>query len=372
MTQKFIDSGGKWEEISISNIFELESSKKIFHANQLKIYEEEIDGSHPYVVRTVFNNGVRGYIIAEDVHLNSKNAITFAQDTFYASYQKIDFFTGNKVKILRLKQDTLNRETGLFFAALINKSIESSTWGEGSTMESIISTKMYVPIRKGEIANEFIKKYIEILENENKKIIEQYINDSGITDFEITKEDEKILEKLNSVDWKKFELSDFLEWGKAIKEINPLKIMEYSRASDVKYPFYGQATINNGIIDYISLKSKYLNNKDSLPTILIHSNNQNIIFVDTPFYLKNGHGATSVLQSPFMDKNNVFFIIATIKNIIEKKFSYNNKATKIGLRETKVYLPIDKEGNIEFSIMTNVIKVIRKKILNELINKKGF
>ena len=81
-----------------------------------------------------------------------------------------------------------------------------------------------------------------------------------------------------------------------------------------RYPFYGQATVNNGIISYNQLKRGVLNNKEGKPTILIHSNNQNIVYVQTPFYLKDGHGATSVLQSEHLNKINQMFITAVIKH----------------------------------------------------------
>ena len=76
--------------------------------------------------------------------------------------------------------------------------------------------------------------------------------------------------------YKKFKLSEIFKW-QSQKEIDPLKIGELTIKNSIKYPFYGQATSNNGIISYESLDEKVLNNKNGLPTILIHSNNQNII-----------------------------------------------------------------------------------------------
>jgi hypothetical protein len=122
----------------------------------------------------------------------------------------------------------------------------------------------------------------------------------------------------------------------------------------MSYPFYGQATINNGIISYNQLTNKVLNNPNGKPTILIHSNNQNIVYVETPFYLKDGHGATSVLQCEKLSKTNQMFIIASIDNIIKSKYSYNNKATKIELKNTVIKLPT-KNGKIDFDFMEKFI-----------------
>ena len=62
-----------------------------------------MNNSFPYVVRTTQNNGIRGYVIEDEIYANEKNTLSFAQDTFSVFYQKEKYFTGNKVKILKAK-----------------------------------------------------------------------------------------------------------------------------------------------------------------------------------------------------------------------------------------------------------------------------
>ncbi len=165
------------------------------------------------------------------------------------------------------------------------------------------------------------------------------------------------------VKFKNFKISDVLNWQPQI-EINPLSIKELTVKNSNKYPFYGQAINNNGIISYLSLKDEVLNNKDSKPTILIHSNNQNIVYVETPFYLKDGHGATSVLQSDFIDEKIALYIMACIKKVIKKKFTYNEKATKIALKNTIISLPIRDNGEIDYNYMKKIITKIENVKMN--------
>lgn len=144
-----------------------------------------------------------------------------------------------------------------------------------------------------------------------------------------------------------------------------------------KYPFYGQATINNGIISYESLIEDVLNNKKGLPTILVHSNNQNVVYVETPFYLKDGHGATSVLQSIKLNKTNALFLMAAISSVITKAFSYNYKATKIALKNSIIQLPLKEKSldfsnpcdnikNIDFDFMESFIRELEEERIREL------
>lgn len=158
---------------------------------------------------------------------------------------------------------------------------------------------------------------------------------------------------------KKYKISEILEWQQQ-KEIDPLKISSLSVDGGFSYPFYGQATINNGIISFLTLTPDVLNNKEGKPTILIHSNNQNIVYLQTPFYLKDGHGATSVLQSDKLNEKNALYIITCIKKVITKKFTYNEKATKTALKNTYIELPVTNEGRIDYNFMESYILGLEK------------
>lgn len=167
------------------------------------------------------------------------------------------------------------------------------------------------------------------------------------------------------VKFKEYRIEDVLTWQPQ-KEIDPLKIPALTVQSGVAYPFYGQATLNNGIISYLSLTERVLNNPEGKPTILIHSNNQNVVYLETPFYLKDGHGATSVLQSVALNEKVALYLMTSIKKVITKKFSYNEKATKIALKNTYIQLPIDDKGEIDYVYMERVISELEEERISEL------
>ncbi|MDE6029495.1 MAG: restriction endonuclease subunit S [Clostridiales bacterium] len=167
------------------------------------------------------------------------------------------------------------------------------------------------------------------------------------------------------VEFKSYKLEDIFTWQPQ-KEIDPLKIPDLTVLSDVRYPFYGQATLNNGIISYLSLTGNVLNNVEGKPTILVHSNNQNVVYLETPFYLKDGHGATSVLQSEVLNERIALYLIACIKKVITKKFSYNEKATKIALKNTVIQLPVTEKGEIDYTYMERYTGELEEERISEL------
>jgi len=157
-----------------------------------------------------------------------------------------------------------------------------------------------------------------------------------------------------------------LIWQTGISEIDPLKLNELYDKTSEKYPFYGQATDNNGIISYESLNAEVLNNKNALPTILVHSNNQNVVYLQTPFYLKDGHGATSVLQNENMNLDIALYIMSCIRKSITERFDYNAKATKIGLKNTEVEIPFYNKV-VDYIFMDKFIKVVKKLIIKDVV-----
>lgn len=169
------------------------------------------------------------------------------------------------------------------------------------------------------------------------------------------------------VKFKEFKIEEILEW-QSQKEIDPLKIPELTVESQTMYPFYGQATLNNGIISYLALTEKVLNNPEGKPTILIHSNNQNVVYLETPFYLKDGHGATSVLQSKNLNEKVALYLIACIKKVIIKKFSYNEKATKIALKNTYIQLPVKEDDAVDYAYIEQQVSYFEAESINELGN----
>ena len=151
------------KEFKIEELFNVESSKKIFHANNVVIKNHQEKDFYPYVVRSVQNNGVVGYINEKKEYLNPKNTLSFAQDTFVVFYQNQDYFTGNKVKILNPKIK-FNQNIGLFIASVFNILLKNYSWGVGSTTETIKNYKIQLPITStGEIDFDYMEKYVSVI-----------------------------------------------------------------------------------------------------------------------------------------------------------------------------------------------------------------
>lgn len=135
----------EFKEFKIDDLFSINTYKKRFDANKVIIS----DIGKPYVVRTSLNNGVRGYINEDEHFLNDGNTISFGQDTATMFYQEKPYFTGDKVKILKHKNNKFNNRNSLFFVTTMTKSFSSFSWGGSSFNVKIIGNQlMNIPVKK--------------------------------------------------------------------------------------------------------------------------------------------------------------------------------------------------------------------------------
>ena len=368
---------------TLGELFEFESIKQA--KSQREIPNDDTINGIPYVVQSVFNNMVarnvnKNWLIENNEPPVSGNRIALGVTLPAVSYQSKEFGAS---QIITAKAEWLNEKRGLFIAIAISKLMYQFSYGRKPGMQIYREMKIQLPIQNGEIDFAFMENFIAELEAERLAELEAYLRVTGLSDYILTEEEKAVLEAFRSgkiswggvklpngqevtnIEWKMFRMEDVLDWQPQ-KEIDPLKLDNLKDVNQKLYPFYGQATINNGIISYNQLVDEVLNNKEGKSTILIHSNNQNTVYLETPFYLKDGHGATSVLQSEKLNKLNALYFMSSIKKVILSKYSYNAKATKIELKNTLISLP-SSQGVPLYAYMEVFIKAVQKLVIKEVV-----
>lgn len=170
-----VEAADKYEEFRVGDLFKVESSNKIYHANQVIIEDEQVNDTHPYVVRTENNRGVRGYINEPEENLNDGMTLSFAQDTFISFFQPFAYFTGNKVKVLKPKYD-MSINVFLYLETAINKAVKAFTWGASSTEDSIRDTKILLPAIDKETPDfDYMEKVIYIYILQKRLSLKNYL-----------------------------------------------------------------------------------------------------------------------------------------------------------------------------------------------------
>ena len=163
-----------YKDFKVNEIFNLQTSIGKINASETTIYQRKLEGSTLYISRTERNNGCKGYIIEKEKRANSRNTISFGQDTGTVFYQPNRYYTGSNIKIFTLKDHKLNEEIGLYLVTCLQKAFEPFKWGNSFKIDVIENVKFNLPITKqGEPAWVFMEKYMHQLKQEQKtKLIE--------------------------------------------------------------------------------------------------------------------------------------------------------------------------------------------------------
>lgn len=162
----------KFNEFQIGKLFHINSYKKRFDANKVIISNI----GKPYVVRTSLNNGIRGYIEEDEQFLNEANTISFGQDTATMFYQERPYFTGDKIKILKSKDNSFNKQNALFFISSMTKSFSSFSWGGSSFSVNVITNQIVkLPIQNSKPDYQTMETLISAIQKMVIKDVVKYV-----------------------------------------------------------------------------------------------------------------------------------------------------------------------------------------------------
>lgn len=330
-----------WKEFRVGDLFKQERGKE-------KAPKQNSDGNCPLIQETNTNNGFDRMVVPTTIFRG--NAITISIN--YASnvfYQAEDFCASVNIAIIR--NDNLNKYNGYFIATVLSALHRKYDYQNKISKELIDAELVKLPVTPtGEPDWDYMESYMKNIMEKSEKNIENLRKANGHSN------------PIDVREWGEFRIGDLLEMQKQI-ELNPIDAYSNNDAHNIrKYPFYGQSSENNGIIDYYYLGEDLLNNKKAKSSIMIHSNTHLAYYVDTPFYLKDGHGATTIFQNESMTLYSAFFIISVLNKTMNTKFDYDVKATKEKLNALVIKLPITSTGEPDWDYMEEYMKNIEEDV----------
>ena len=118
LEENFKASGGKFINCKLENLFQIKGNPQL---NKESFTFSET-GIYPYFTRTVFNNGILGYVdYLDDEHKISGNTIAVGMLGMQFFYMEKDFYAGQFTKTLYPKVSKFNESIALYFIGMLNK-----------------------------------------------------------------------------------------------------------------------------------------------------------------------------------------------------------------------------------------------------------
>ncbi|MFB1279093.1 restriction endonuclease subunit S [Helicobacter pylori] len=370
----------KWGEFKLGDLFEVLSSKKIYHANTIKIHDTQIESSYPYVVRATTNNGIKGFIIDDPTFTNEKNTLSFAQDTFTVFYQKQPYFTGNKVKILKPKFAFKSPKILHFISAILQFILKPLTWGLGSTTESIAEFKFSLPLKPTantqtleDIDFHFMETFIAELEQCRLAELQAYLKATGLENTTLSSDEENALNVFNNsgntpcgLMWQSFRLGDLFE-------ICPTKAYNLTNShlfdSNAKNPVVTNSSLNNGISGYSSLEPT---EKGNQITYSDTTTSEGIFYQKRPFIgYSHVQGLYPLKYHEFWNEKTLLYIVVAFKKVACGRFNYGNKFNRKIASEMSILLPTNPHSKIDFYFMHTLINALMKQTIQGVVQYCG-
>lgn len=162
----------KWEMFSVLSLLKEKGTpikERIYKAKSYSKIDLEFQRQYdsdclPFVSRTEENNSVDGWVhfLGDPSEIEEGNALVIGDTTATISYQEKPFVTGDHIVVIRAPW--LNKYTGLFIKAVLEKERYRYSYGRAFKMDLVKNTKISLPVNDSEEPDwESITKYMKSL-----------------------------------------------------------------------------------------------------------------------------------------------------------------------------------------------------------------
>ena len=335
----------KWKEFFLEDVVSINGGKRLTKADM------EL-GDMPFIGASEQNNGITAFTCSTNDSLDSNvlgvNYNGSVGFSFYHPYKAI--FSDDVKRIKWLDSSHNNKYTLLFLSSMIAQQKCKFAYGYKFNAQRMKRQKILLPIcEEGSIDWQYMEEYMRQVE---KQILKPTIDKlcKQLIDSELQGGGRAL-----HSNWKEFVFGDEFSIESTKSGIDKNKLI----GGNGDIPYITRTDTTNGMDMFIGEQSpKYRVDEGNVITIGLDT--QTVFY--QPSYFYTGQNIQVVRHSK-LDKYNAQFLIVAIKKLVNK-FSWGSYgATLTRLRKGKIYLPVNKNGDIDFQFMSDFMKQIEADIL---------
>lgn len=352
-------NGVKWGEYKLGDLFDVLSYKKRFDANKVTLVEK---GGFPYIVRQSYNNGQKGCINEDVKYLNVGNTISFGQDTATMFYQKVPYFTGDKIKILYPRDSRFSKDNSQFFLACMRQSFKNFSWGSQSFSINVIGNQsIYLPqTSTGEIDFAFMENFVHGLEESRIRELKAYLKATGLTDYTLTDSDKNVLENINNLDWKEYSIVNVFN----VKNTHNILSSEITPDSG-NTPYLCASAENNGVSSYISYDTRLLERGNC---IFIGGKTFVVSYQSTDFFSNDSHNLALYIKQGTPTRLLLLALATCVNKSLCHQYTWGDSVSKAKIKTDKITLPSTSEGKPDWATMETIISAVQKLAVADVVH----
>lgn len=335
--------GDLFERIPTNNVLkngegDLPATTAIVSNNQIGRY---IDRKNATILKNVFSATANGFGKA----FYQPNEFTVLQDSYaFKLKEEYDYIDITKVHS--------------FFVASLNKVYAKYDWSYKSGWNKIKKEYIYLPVKKGDIDYKFMIDLISELEEERISELKKYLKVTGLDSYALNLEEEKAVADFKNLNWGEFNYTELFELLKTKNKLNKMQLDENG-----KYDVYSAISSNNGIMGKTLVEPEYIVNKVIPYYICFGDHTRKFSIAKSSFSVMDNVKVLKTIETT--ELKSILFIITTWQKCI-KDLGYS-RHWKLA-KNTKILLPIDSNGNIDYEYMNILISAIQKEVIKGVVD----
>lgn len=343
----------EWREFRIKDIFET------FHgSNGLQTptgsyipKKNLICSSIPRITVRETNNGIDSFSFSKHKNFRVYDnfiSVSFMGSAFYHPYEaSLDM----KVHALVPLDFELTKNISIFLIRSVNNNTKYYSYGNQLSSTDLAHQRLFLPIdSQGNLNLAFMEFYIKQEQKDLAlKVIKYYEQKIIETGFDLV--------GLEDIEWKVFSIEDIFR----VESVKGKPATNYE-LGDI--PYVTTSSQNNGVNNFVDSKNSFSNGK----AISVDPIAGKAFYHDYDFIGRGGAGsAINLLYNSNLDKYNGQFICTALERVSTEKASYGLQLNGLRLKNTKLILPVDRNGNPHWKYMSQFMKKIEQKKLDKAL-----
>ncbi len=301
------------------------------------------------------NNGIVAYVDKSQLpekfktKIEKAGQITINPDQPLSFYQE-DEFIGNSVIIIDTSE--LSKNVCLYLVGEIQRIRRNSTWNDKFPKEQVKQAEISLPYKKGKIDFDFMSSLISELEEERISELSAYLKVSGLDNYELSSEDEKLLNK--NVTMKDFSIVD------EIFNVNNTHniLSSWIKPNSGSTPYVTAGESNNSVSTYIDYDNTQIEKGNS---IMIGGKTLVITYQENDYFSNDSHNLALYLKDENKVSENVMlYMVAALYKSLKPIYSWGDSISGKKIKKDIISLPVKEDNTIDYEYMERYIEIVKK------------
>ncbi|MGX7051122.1 restriction endonuclease subunit S [Leuconostoc palmae] len=312
------------------------------------------------IVQKNVDNGYSGNFELGENRIFKAQSIIIGRQTGWVYYQPETFMTTDGVLVLE-SDFQITDSQGLYLASAINKKMGPFGYNNPVSVAKLKKLDIDLPFSSnGMIAFDYMEAYIKELEAERIKELEAYLVATGLDDYVLNAEEEKVLADFrnNNIEFRDFaykDLFDHIVQGRRLKKDDQI-------AGNL--PFVMSGTTNSGIVGNIGNDTR-----------IFPKNSLTIDIFGSVFYRNYIYGMGDDTGAYWNEKNELskftmLYFGTAIGKALAGKYDYGHKLRSSKTLNFTIKLPVKSDKQPDYEFINHYICSIEKLVIKGVVEWK--